>query len=342
MAARPRPTAPRPALALHLVLGSKTNGSLDPVLADRAVERLLAAAVGDADRDEAVRVLRGNDTTWGKVAEATRARSLFATRRAVVVRGAEQVRKGGEESFLAALDPLDPDVTLVLVAAKVDGRLALWKKVSGLAQAHSAEPLRGRELQSEVAAALAERRLRLDAESIKAIVDHAGSDLGRLLREVEKLEAYAGGAATLSLDEVEAVLGRAAGKPLWKLSDAFAERQMAVAVGELADLVEGGEPELRILATLHGALRRVVGAAALREAGVSAEQLGFKLGLPTNQHFKVPALLRAARSWPEPAARAARAALAGADRRIKLSVEPEAALLAAVVASLRPSGRPAR
>ena len=58
--------------------------------------------------------------------------------------------------------------------------------------------------------------------------------------------------------------------------------------------------------------------------------------------FKVPALLRAARSWPEPAARAARAALAGADRRIKLSVEPEAALLAAVVASLRPSGRPAR
>jgi DNA polymerase III delta subunit len=60
----------------------------DTYLAEEALEKILAQAVG-ADREDSVTVLRGTETTWAAVADAARSRSLFAPRRAVVVRGAE-------------------------------------------------------------------------------------------------------------------------------------------------------------------------------------------------------------------------------------------------------------
>src|SRR5207245_9428441 len=58
------------ASGVHAVVGT------DAHLADEALEKLLAAAVG-AERGEAVEVLRGDETTWARLSEAARTGSLF-------------------------------------------------------------------------------------------------------------------------------------------------------------------------------------------------------------------------------------------------------------------------
>jgi len=68
----------------------------DSYLAEQALESLLQAAVGD-ERADAVQVFRGDETTWPRVLEAARTGSLFATRRAVVVRNADAIKGEGEE-----------------------------------------------------------------------------------------------------------------------------------------------------------------------------------------------------------------------------------------------------
>src|SRR4029077_20030395 len=103
---------------VYAVVGGK---AFDSYQAAQAVEKIVAEAAVGAERADALEVLRGDETGWGRVIEAARTGSLFAPRRAVVVRGAEALKGEGAE-MQAYLDDPAPSVALVLVAAKVDKR----------------------------------------------------------------------------------------------------------------------------------------------------------------------------------------------------------------------------
>ena len=61
----------------------------DTYLAEEALERVLGAAIG-ADRQEALQVLYGDEKKWEDVLGSARTGSLFASRRAIVVRRADK------------------------------------------------------------------------------------------------------------------------------------------------------------------------------------------------------------------------------------------------------------
>ena len=63
----------------------------DTYLAEESLERVLAAAVG-ADRQDALQVLYGDEKKWEDVLGSARTGSLFASRRAVVVRRADLLK----------------------------------------------------------------------------------------------------------------------------------------------------------------------------------------------------------------------------------------------------------
>src|ERR1700730_7947566 len=122
---------------VRAVVGGK---AFDSYIAEQVVEKIVADAVGE-DRANAVEVLRGDETGWGRVVEAARTGSLFAPRRAVVVRGAEALKGEGAEMQAYLEDP-SPSVALVLVAAKVDKRRAVWKGIVDRASVVVAEPMK--------------------------------------------------------------------------------------------------------------------------------------------------------------------------------------------------------
>jgi DNA polymerase III delta subunit len=124
------------AAGVHAVIGGK---AFDSYTADLAIEKIVAEAVGD-QRADALEVLRGDETGWGRVIEAARTGSLFAARRAVVVRGAEALKGEGTEMQAYLEDP-SPSVALVLVAAKVDKRRVVWKAIVEQASVIVAEPM---------------------------------------------------------------------------------------------------------------------------------------------------------------------------------------------------------
>ena len=63
----------------------------DTYLAEEALERVLAAAIGE-DRQDALQVLYGDEAKWEEVLGAARTGSLFVSRRAIVVRRAELLK----------------------------------------------------------------------------------------------------------------------------------------------------------------------------------------------------------------------------------------------------------
>jgi DNA polymerase-3 subunit delta len=197
---------------------------------------------------------------------------------------------------------------------------------------HDASPRKGRALRAHVEEALRARGLRFAPEALNELVAEVGQDLRRLMGEVDKVEAFAGGRRDISLDDVAAVLGRGLGQPLYLLSDAFAGRDAVACLERLERLLGDGEEGLKILSALHRSLRQVRGALAMREARVPRPEIGARL-LPPNMQFKLDALLEASRLWSEADLRRGLQALGRADRRIKRGAEVATALVAAVAES---------
>lgn len=308
----------------------------DTHLAELALEAVLSATVGDGDRSDSVTVLRGDETGWGRVLEAARTGSLFAPRRAVVVRGADAMKGDGDE-LLAYLDDPSPGTALVLLAAKPDKRKVLWKRLMERATVHGADPLKGRALRGYIVEQVRRRKLGLGDAALEELIERVGQDLRRAMGEMDKLEAFAvGRKGALSAEDVAAVLGRGMGQPLYRISDALCARRPEKVLSLMEAVLEDGEPPLKILGTLHRALRQVRGAIALRESRAPRDTVAARLGI---MPFKVGDILDASRSWSDAELKAAFAALDRADRRVKSGGDPRSALTSAVVeACARPPG----
>ena len=316
----------------------------DSWLAGEALEKVLQEAVGD-ERGESVVSLRGDETTWPRVVEAAQTGSLFATRRAVVVRQADAIKGDGQE-ILDWLEKPGADTTVVLVAAKPDKRRLPWKRLLDKGQVVSADPPKGRALRAYVADQVKRRKLALREDGLEELLERVGQDLRRVMAELEKLGAFAAGRKEpLGADEVAAVLGKGLAQPLYKLSDALAARRTGKVMELLEAALDDGEPALKVLSVLYRALRQVRGARALRESRASREEIVSKLGLLP---FKANDVLDATRAWTDVELARAIAALDRADRRIKSGTDGRVALPAAVAeacgrgkegAAVRPAGR---
>jgi DNA polymerase III delta subunit len=335
---------------VHLVLGE------DSYLAEEALERILAGAIGH-DRSDALTVLQGDEVRWEAVVAAARSGSLFASRRAVVVRRADAVRgakaendeqapevarkgrtKPEEDPVLRYLEDPSPDCTLVLLAARPDRRRNPWKRLSSEGAIHSAEPKKGAALRAHVEGELRRRGLRLEAEATSILIEEVGQDLRRLMGELDKLEAWGEGRQALTADDVHAVLGRGLGRPLYLLADAVAGRGLGTSLEKLEELLDGGEEGLRILATLHRSLRQVRAAGAMSRARAARSEIAGAI-LPPNMQWKLDSLLESARRWSDADLRRALAALDRADRRMKRGADAATALVAALTEACRGEGR---
>jgi DNA polymerase-3 subunit delta len=305
--------------------------AFDSFLAERQVDTIVREVLGDAP-GEALEVLRGEDATWAGVCDTARTGSLFAETRVIVVRRAEALKGDGAELVAYAGSP-NPSVTLVVVAASIDRRRSVWKKLWDVAEVVSAEPLKGARLAAFVREELRRRGLRIDEDGIEDLIDRMGQDLRRLAGELDKLEAFGGEARSFCAADVAAVLGRGMAPPLYLLADAFADREARRALELTERLLDEGEDALRILATLYRSLRQVRCALGLREARVPWDAMAERLGLPPNMAFKVQSIVGASKKWSGPALRRATAVLGEWDRRLKRGANPRVALTAAIVGS---------
>jgi DNA polymerase-3 subunit delta len=310
--------------AVHAIVGDSRSG-FDSYRAEEALHGILQGFFGEGGHE--VETLRGDETSWARVLDAARSPSLFAPRRAVVVRGAEGLKGDaqGLEEYLA--DP-NPDVAVILVAAKPDGRRTAWKTVLAQANVVKADPLKGKALRSCVAQELRRRKLPLTEEALDELIEHVGQDLRRLLGEVEKLEAFWDGKAPLSAETVTAVSGRGLAPPLYRLGDALLARRPQEVLALTEDVLGEGESGPLVLGALYRALRQLRRIHAMGGGHGGRQEIASRLRIPP---FKIDDVLSAARRWPEEDLRRAVAAFGRADRQMKLGRDPRVVLCAAVV-----------
>jgi DNA polymerase-3 subunit delta len=263
-------------LTLDALLRGLKKGAPDPVyllhgdedvLKDEAVRALLDAAVDPAARDFNFDSRFAADLDAETFHALVNTPPMLAERRAVVLRGVDQLGKRKSklrDELVRYLGAPNPTTLLVLVvAAGEDPDPEVARRATTVALA-ALEPERVRRWITHHSSKLA---LTLEPDAVDLLVAAVGNDLSALARELEKLKALAADRPATAAD-VTALVGVRRGETVHDLVDAALERRVAQAA-QLVDpvLEQAGMSGVRIVTLLGTHLLGTALARAERERG---------------------------------------------------------------------------
>jgi DNA polymerase-3 subunit delta len=263
-------------LTLDALLRGLKKGAPDPVyllhgdedvLKDEAVRALLDAAVDPAARDFNFDSRFAADLDAETFNALVNTPPMLAERRAVVLRGVDQLGKRKSklrDELLHYVSAPNPTTLLVLVAgAGEDPDAELARRATTVALA-ALEPERVPRWVTHHAAKL---KLTLAPDAVDLLIAAVGNDLSALARELEKLASLAGDRPATAAD-VTALVGVRRGETAHDLVEAALERRAARAAQLVEPVLEqAGMSGVKIVTLLGTHLVGTALARAERERG---------------------------------------------------------------------------
>jgi DNA polymerase-3 subunit delta len=224
---------------------------------------------------------------------------LIDPRRYLLIRDPPQLaggRRSGEagRALAEALELRAPSTSVCLVAHQpVPAGHPVAAAVSRLGgEIRARNLLRPREVREWAERAAADRGVRLGPGGLDHLLRVAGSDLGVVATELDKLRAHSGG-DPIDAETVQRVVGGAEALEVWNVLERLLGPQPGRGAAVAADLVDEGRSTQHLIATLAGQLGELRRAQSLLGAGGSAARLATQLRIP---EWRAERLARQARS----------------------------------------------
>jgi DNA polymerase-3 subunit delta len=235
------------------------------------------------------------------VVESARVLPMMAERRVVIVLRGERFlkpkRRGraeeeGSSEEPADMDALDayvkapvPETTLVLVASDVDRTRRIYKTLQKQATIVECWGLKGgrdvrvdlrqaaRQAEQLVRAAVSAAGQQIDGPAARLVAERAGTDIGRLRGDVERLLLYAAGRPRITLDDAQQVVSAETAQDDWAVTNAIQRGDTAEALRQMALSIEAGGVPYMILGQLGWFVRERLSAAEPRRVPAAVEAL---------------------------------------------------------------------
>ena len=242
--------------------------------------------------------------TAAAITEAARLLPMIASHRVVVVLRAERIlkpkRRGKAEegqspeddetgaiesdALEAYVKKPEPTTVLVFVAAEVDHTRRLYKqlvKTATIVECCGLKPRDGRADPRQVARqaevlvkqAATEEGRQIEPAAARLVAERAGTDIGRLRGDVEKLMLYSAGASTISLADARAVVSAESSQDNWAVTNAISRSNTSEALRELGLSLDSGAVPFMILGQLGWFVREKLAAIDPRRVRGAVEAL---------------------------------------------------------------------
>jgi DNA polymerase III subunit delta len=281
-------------------------------LRERAVDAVVDAHLDAATRDFNLDQLRGEDVGADALASMIATPPMMAEWRVVVVREAQGLSQKAREVVERAAEAPPPGLVLVVSAVIPGGSRARFYTM--LQQRASSVEFASLDALDApgwlIEHARVTHSLALAPEAARAVVTALGSELRLLASELDKLAAYVGERAEISIDDVRAVTGAIARFDRWGWFDLVAERRYADALVQLPHLLAAGENGVGLIIGIASQLLRVGLACAGGSAALERE-------LKPHQRWLARRVVPQARRWTLPEIDAALSELLRTDRLLK-------------------------
>lgn len=300
--------AKRPPLKpTYLILGD------DHPKVELALRRLRERIVEDSGTELNVDEFSAGQHSAEEVVAAANTLAFLGGVRLVLVHGVDTWRKPDKERIAAYLRSPAPDACLALVGEKLPATDPLRKAVSTAGDVLEYNAPKAAQLPDWVVGQAKRLGLQLGGAEARLLIQRVGDEQHLLLRELEKLAAYVGRGRVTPEDILE-VSARSLEASIFDLVDAVAARRAAQAFLVLEDLYEAGEKPTGLFYRILRHFQHLARAVALREEGMSPEQIQAEIPL---KPFAARKLVQQAAAYSVESVRAAIGLLAEADARMK-------------------------
>jgi len=226
-----------------------------------------------------------NQVSISEILDELRTIPFLTDRRIVLVRWADKFISNNREFLERYFDNPCPTGILILTVNKWDERTKLAKKLPDSGKLITATQPKGRQLQSRLidyAQQAYGKKLTQDAAEI--LVEFAGDELPRLFSEVDKLAIFADAEKVIDVQHIESLIGHNRIYGAFAVIDACLASNVAQAMERLRNMfAEDKSAEYTIVGAFAFHLRRMFGAKALLEKGLSASDIVERLRIRGNR-----------------------------------------------------------
>lgn len=265
------------------------QGTIEPVYFLFGPETYLRDQAARAIADEALRdtLLREfNDLSISladgdarpAVAEAEQL-PLMSSRRVIRVTDFNKLDEDNEAFLLRYVErPVETSV-VIFVTDDIDKRKKFAKTLMKGA-AFEFAPLNDGELTAWARTHLKELEAEVETDVLRRIVELVGSDVRTLSNELNKLSAAALPSGRITMELVEALVGRSRELMNWDLTDQMLARNRPRALRVLEHLLDDGAPPLMLIGLIASTYRRMALAQALLSQGASSRDIFRQVPMP--------------------------------------------------------------
>ena len=234
-----------------------------------ALKALTRLVLGEDAEEAALQQLSGKNTDFATVTDTLRTISMWNPRQLVYVEEADDFVtkcRGNLEKYLEK--PAKKSV-LVLDVKTWPSTTRLAKKTAEIGLPLDCGGLKTPDLIKWLIENSQTRHQRkLDRAAAETLIELAGTDLGLLDQELEKLAAFVGEKGKIDAKAVESLVGGWRVETTWKMLDAVRDGQLAVALELLDKLLVSGEHPLKLLGGINYVYRQLAQATELSRQGV--------------------------------------------------------------------------
>ena len=210
---------------IYLLMGE------EPYYPELVCQAILDNCLQEWEKDFNQTVCYGADVDADTVITAARRFPMMADRQLVVVKEAQQM-KSLEDLAVYCQQPLDSTVLVILMhGASADKRKALYKTVLKTGVIVESLPLRDYEMPQWIASYYEGRGLKIHPEAAALLAESAGTDLGKIAVETEKLlKNLPEGTQEIQVADVEKNVGVSRQFSVFELTKCLSYRQAAQAL----------------------------------------------------------------------------------------------------------------
>ena len=259
----------------------------EPYYPELLCQAILDNCLQEWEKDFNEIICYGADVDADTVVTAARRFPMMADRQLVVVKEA-QAMKTLEELAVYCQKPLDSTVLVILMhGASADKRKALYKSVLKQGVIVESLPLKDYETEKWVVTFYEEKGLKIDPEAARLLVESAGTDLGKIAVETEKLlKNLPEGVKSISAEDIEKNIGISRQFSIFELTKALSYRDAARAVKVARNI--GETPKFAMpmaVSMLYTHFNRILRYHALIQAGQGGDSAAKAKVLGVNPYF---------------------------------------------------------
>ena len=259
----------------------------EPYYPEKVCAAIIDNCLQEWEKDFNELICYGADVDADAVITAARRFPMMADRQLVVVKEA-QAMKSLDDLSLYCQKPLDSTVLVILLhGASVDKRKALYKTVLKQGVIVESLPLKDYETEKWVVSFYEERGLKIDPEGARLLVESAGTDLGTIAVETEKLlKNLPEGVKTITPEDIERNVGISRQYSIFELTKALSFRDAPRAVKVARNV--GETPRFAMpmaVSMLYTHFNRILRYHALIQSGQGGDSAAKAKVLGVNPYF---------------------------------------------------------